>query len=344
MQYIFHIDMDAFYASCEELKNPELKNFPIAVGGTFRRSIITTANYKARQFGIKSAMPVFIAQNLCPKLKILPLDRPFYIDKSNQVFEIIKKYSPTFERVSIDECYIQIECLDPLLIAKQIKNDIKNITGLTASVGISYNKFLSKLASDWNKPDGLKMIKREELHILHDLDIIKVNGIGKKTVAKLNSFGIYKIRDLLKLDRSFLYDMFGLSGNYIYDVIRGIDNRKIETDRKRKSIGEENTFDTNTNDIEILKDNLKEIASSLSQQMKDKNIVGKTINLKIKTDNFITHTKSLTLNDSTNDFDTIRIHSEKLLEIIYDGKNLRLIGISLSNLSTDNYKQIRLFK
>lgn len=345
MNKILHIDCDAFYASCEELRNPKLKNHPMAVGGLSNKSIITTANYKAREYGIHSAMPVFIARQLCPNLIIIKVDRTYYKEKSKEVFDIIESYSHIKEQVSIDEAYIFIDNNeDKKIIAKKIQNQVLKQTGIGVSIGISYNKFLAKLASDWNKPFGIKEINEDDIpNILEDLDIKKVHGLGNKSVEKLKDIGIYKIRDLLKLDQEFLESLFGKQGKYIYKVIRGEDKRKVETSSKRKSIGREFTFRKNTKDMKILYAYIDEISKKIENDLKAKDIKAYTINLKIKTEYFKTHTKSLTLSSPISKKEEISEIGKDLLDQIISNEKLRLLGISLSNLSKKDHKQLSLF-
>lgn len=341
MKYIFHIDCDAFYASCEELRNPKLKTGPMAVGGLTNKSIITTANYRARKFGIHSAMPVFIAKDLCPNLILVKVDHPYYREKSREVFDLIKVHANLFEQVSIDEAYIEIDIENPKSFAKNLQKQILDETGIPISIGISYNKFLAKLASDWDKPFGIKYIdKKEAERILPDLDVGKVHGIGKRATAKLNNIGIYKVADLLRLDRYFLEELFGKGGDYIYDVIRGIDNRPINPLRDRKSIGKERTFRQNTNDKNILKDYLKTIANLIEIEMIKKDIRAKTVSIKLKDEYFKNQTRSITLQEPIFKADDIYEEACILLDEAFQGEYIRLIGISLSNLSDMNIDQL----
>lgn len=341
MKYIFHIDCDAFYASCEELRNPKLKTGPMAVGGLTNKSIITTANYRARKFGIHSAMPVFIAKDLCPNLILVKVDHPYYREKSREVFDLIKVHANLFEQVSIDEAYIEIDIENPKSFAKNLQKQILDETGIPISIGISYNKFLAKLASDWDKPFGIKYIDEKEAErILPDLDVGKVHGIGKRATAKLNNIGIYKVADLLRLDRYFLEELFGKGGDYIYDVIRGIDNRPINPLRDRKSIGKERTFRQNTNDKNILKDYLKTIANLIEIEMIKKDIRAKTVSIKLKDEYFKNQTRSITLQEPIFKADDIYEEACILLDEAFQGEYIRLIGISLSNLSDMNIDQL----
>ena len=313
----------------------------MAVGGLTNKSIITTANYRARKFGIHSAMPVFIAKDLCPNLILVKVDHPYYREKSREVFDLIKVHANLFEQVSIDEAYIEIDIENPKSFAKNLQKQILDETGIPISIGISYNKFLAKLASDWDKPFGIKYIdKKEAERILPDLDVGKVHGIGKRATAKLNNIGIYKVADLLRLDRYFLEELFGKGGDYIYDVIRGIDNRPINPLRDRKSIGKERTFRQNTNDKNILKDYLKNIANLIEIEMIKKDIRAKTVSIKLKDEYFKNQTRSITLQEPIFKADDIYEEACILLDEAFQGEYIRLIGISLSNLSDMNIDQL----
>lgn len=341
MKYILHIDCDAFYTSCEEIRNPKLKKRPMAVGGLSNKSIITTANYEARKFGIHSAMPVFMAKDLCPNLILVKVDHPYYREKSFQVFDLVKAKARLFEQVSIDEAYIEIDLNDPLFFAKSLQKEVLDKTEIPISIGISYNKFLAKLASDWNKPFGIKYIGRDDVgKILPDLPVGKVHGIGRRATEKLNRIGIYKVSDLLKLDKIFLEELFGKGGDYIYNVIRGIDDRPVNTTRDRKSIGKERTFSKNTNDKELLKEYLRKISDLIEIEMIKKDIQAKTVSIKLKDENFKNQTRSITLQEPIFLADDIYIEAGNLLDEAFKGEYIRLIGISLSNLSDRNMNQL----
>lgn len=341
MKYIIHIDCDAFYASCEEIRNPKLKNIPMAVGGLSNKSIITTANYKARKFGIHSAMPVFMAKSLCPDLFMVGVDHPYYREKSKEVFAIIKKYAHLFEQVSIDEAYIQIDLEDPINFAKNLQKEVLDKTQIPISIGISYNKFLAKLASDWNKPFGIKYIGKDDVdQILPNLAVGKVHGIGKKSTKKLNDIGIYKVSDLLKLDLNFLEELFGKNGSYVYGVIRGIDPRPVNPTRDRKSIGKERTFKENTKDPDLLKSYLRKISELIEIEMVKKEIQGKTISIKLKNADFKNKNRSITLQEPIYKKEDIYREAAMLFDQTFRGEEVRLIGISLSNLSQKNIDQL----
>lgn len=341
MKYIFHVDCDAFYASCEELRNPKLKNVPLAVGGLSNKSILTTANYKARSYGLHSAMPVFMAKNLCPNLILVPVDHKYYRQKSCEVFAIVENFAILMEQVSIDEAYLVVETDKPVVLAQNLQDTIYKDTGISVSIGISYNKFLAKLASDWKKPHGITEITKEDLDkILPDIPVRKVHGIGRKTSEKLAKIGISKVADLLRLDEEYLVYNFGKQGSYIYNVIRGIDDRKVNPQRKRKSIGKERTLKANTDDKILLYSYLKKISSLIEDEMNIKDIQAKTVNIKIKDEYFNTHTKAITLQEPISKAEDIYREALGLFDEAYKGDKLRLIGISLSNLTKKDLNQL----
>ena len=313
----------------------------MAVGGLTNKSIITTANYEARKYGIHSAMPVFMAKDLCPNLILIKVDHPFYREKSQEVFGLVKTHARLFEQVSIDEAYIEADLDNPLTFAKNLQEEILSKTQIPISIGISYNKFLAKLASDWNKPYGIKYIGEEDVgQILPDLPVGKVHGIGRRATEKLNRIGIYKVADLLKLDKVFLEGLFGKGGDYIYDVIRGIDHRPVNPTRDRKSIGKERTFRQNTNDKKVLKEYLRRISDLIEIEMIKKDIQAKTVSIKLKDENFKNQTRSITLQEPIYLADDIYEEAANLLDEAFKGEYIRLIGISLSNLSDRDVNQL----
>lgn len=343
---IIHFDMDAFFASVEEYDNPKLKERPLAVGGDSKRGIVTTANYKARVYGIHSAMPVFMAKQKCPCLTIVPTRIERYREVSKKVFDILREFTSIIEPLSIDEGFLDISELDrdPLDVSKDIKRRVLEETGLTMSIGISYNKFLAKLASDWNKPNGIKVIDRSMIpEILLPMSIRSVSGIGPKSAKRLNNIGIYTIRDLFNLSEEFLLEFFGKHGLEIYKRIRGIDERAVIVDSVRKSIGTETTFLDTTVEVETLKDYLMKFSNELTESLEKKNIQAKTVTLKLKDINFKTQTKGITLSNYIYDFKDISETAVMLLEQVDLDEEIRLIGLSLSNLFTKEVHQISLF-
>ncbi len=339
---ILHLDLDAFYASVEEVDNPSLKNIPMAVGGLSENSIITTANYPARKYGVHSAQPVFIAKSLCPNLVIMPMRRMKYVEMSGRVFSIIKSYSNIVEQVSIDEAYLDIShCkTDPMDIVTRLKDEIYSKTGLTASVGLSYNKFLAKLASDWNKPNGIKVIRKEDVpKILLDLPVKRLHGIGSVAAARLRELGIETIEDLYGLSKEFMVEFFGIHGEEVYERIRGIDLRPVEISRKRKSIGVEKTF-SETDNLNEIREYIREFSRELSLDLLKKQISAETITVKIKYNDFIQKTRSKTLATGIYEWEQVCDVALDLLESFIIDRPIRLLGVYGSNLVDLNREQL----
>lgn len=343
---IMHVDMDAFFASVEVMDNYNLKGKPVIVGGTTERGVVATCSYEARAFGVRSAMPIYMARAKCPDGVFLPVRYWRYKEISNKVFGIFQSITPFVEPLSIDEAYLDISELkeNTLEIAQYIKNKVKTETGLTISVGISYNKFLAKLASDWNKPDGLKIINKEMMPgILFPLGIDKVYGLGEKSVKKLNDIGIFTIGELYNISQEFLIELFGKFGLEIYNRIRGLDKREVEIARERKSIGKETTLGTDTDDKKQLKSYLLTFSQVIAKTMESNDTKGRNITVKIKTSSFENHTKSKTL--------TYYISSEKdiydaaceILDEIELSEKIRLIGLSVSAFKENKIEQLSMF-
>ncbi|EJO5348439.1 DNA polymerase IV [Clostridium botulinum] len=340
---IMHVDMDAFFASVEQMDNKKLKGKPVIVGGVGERGVVSTASYEARAYGVHSAMPTFIARKKCPFGIYLPTRHGRYKEVSNNIFQILYNITPIIEPVSIDEAYLDISHIkeEPIKVAKHIKNKVKNEIGLTLSVGISYNKFLAKLASDWNKPDGIKIINKNMIpKILEPLTINKIHGIGKKSVEKLHNIGIYTVEDMHKLSKDFCIEYFGKFGLEIYDRIRGIDNREVKVSRERKSIGKETTLKNDIINKEEMKKYLLDFSNKISNNLYKKNSGGKTITVKIKTSNFKTYTRSKTVNDYIKDKDKIYTIACDILDNINFKEPIRLIGLTVSNLGQNKIKQL----
>lgn len=341
---IIHVDIDAFYASVEELDYPHLKGKPVVVGGRSKDGIITTANYEARKYGLHSAMPMFMARSMCENLIVMPMRRKRYLEKSREVFEVLKKYSNIIEKVSIDESYLDVT--DKNIDIEDIvnlKENVKKITGLSVSVGLSYNKFLAKLASDWNKPDGFKIIRKEDMpDIILPLKVSKIHGIGKKSEKKLKSIGIYTVKDMYELSEKFLVELFGKMGEELYLRIRGVDTREVKVHRERKSLGTENTF-KDTNDREVLRNYLKNFSKEVSEGLIKNSIAGYTLTLKMKSKDFVTITRSKTYENPIYLEEDIFKNIIELFNEYYNGTKLRLIGLSVSNLVNLNTYQLTFF-
>ncbi len=333
---IIHIDMDAFFASVEQLDHPHWLGLALAVGGLGARGVVSAASYEARIYGVRSAMSGIIAKKLCPHLIFAKPRFERYKEISEQIREIFLEYTPMVEPLSLDEAFLDVSNYpSATIIAEEIRAKIKTKTGLTASAGISINKFLSKIASDWNKPDGQKTIPPEEvLEFLESLDVKKFHGIGKKTKLKMYQLGIFTGKDLKEQKVDFLNRYFGKVGEYYYQVVRGIHNSPVKPKRISKSAGVERTFKKNITSELFLEQKLKNIAENLEIRLSKNKLAGKTITLKIKYSDFKQQTRSKTGNLYLSNKDLIL---EQVKELLYQEKlcnSVRLIGISLSNLNT----------
>lgn len=343
---IIHVDLDAFFASVEQKDNPSLKGKPVIVGGGTNRGVVCTCSYEARRFGVHSAMPGFMAKKKCPHGIFVPVRHWRYREVSREVFKVFYQLTNLVEPLSIDEAYLDVTNMDkePIQIAYWIKNEVRKKTGLTISIGISYNKFLAKLASDWNKPNGIKLITKDMIpDILKPLSIKKVYGIGKKSEKRLNNIGIFTIEDLLKLPKEYLVDFFGKYGNEIYDRIRGTDNRQVKPSRERKSIGREVTLREDTKDKKYLQKYLLEFAKNISSSLEGKEVLAKTITVKTKTSDFESHTKSKTIHEYINSYREIYNIALDILDEIDMKDEIRLIGLTVSNFSDHEMEQLSFF-
>ena len=343
---ILHVDMDAFFASVEQRDNPNLKGKPVIVGGNSERGVVSTCSYEARKFGVHSAMPIFIAKEKCPTGVYISGRYGRYVQISQEIFKIFNEVTPLVESVSIDEAYLDLsqgKIKNGMEAARYIKNRVFKELNLTLSIGISYNKFLAKLASDWNKPNGIKEISRDMLpEVLFPLKIDRIHGLGKISVSKLNNKGIYYVKDLYKMPREFFVEYLGKNGVDIYERIRGVDLRKIELEHERKSIGKERTLKFNTNNKEELLEFLREFSYEIEDYLLRKNVMAKTITLKYKTENFENHTRSKTLNKYISNNKEIYEAAKELLEA-EKLRMVRLIGLSASSFKENEVEQISLF-
>ncbi|MGD0582719.1 MAG: DNA polymerase IV [Bacteroidales bacterium] len=353
MRKIIHIDMDAFFASVEQLDNPELRGKPVAVGGSGERSVVAAASYEARKFGVRSAMPSVTAKRLCPGLIFVHHHFERYHEVSSKVFEIFKEYTDIVEPLSIDEAFLDVtndkqKIGSATIIAEKIKAEIKERTGLTASAGISINKFLAKIASEVKKPDGLFLIGPEESEsYIGSLPIEKFYGIGRVTAEKMHKLGIHSGSDLRSLDLYSLIRNFGKIGAFYFNIVRGIDDRPVEPFSERKSVGTELTFEKDlTTNFEIVAE-LYKIEKELMSRLADAGTSGRTVTLKIKFSDFRQITRSRTLQNYVRDFDTLHKEvSEIRKSLDLPGNRIRLLGVSISNLETDECadRQMLLFE
>lgn len=334
--------MDAFYASVEQYDQPELQGKPLAVGGSGDRGVVAAASYEARRFGVRSAMSSKVAIRKCPGLIFVRPRFDRYKEISNQIRKVFFEYTDLVEPLSLDEAYLDVTYTkkgkpSATLIAKQIKKQIFQETGLTASAGVSYNKFLAKVASDVNKPNGIFVVTPDMAQDFIDkLEIKKFFGIGKVTAEKLNKMGIWFGRDLKRVDRLELVRMFGKAGNYYYQICRGEDHRPVEPSRERKSVGAEDTFATDIYRTEELETELLKIAEKVWERAKRSDVSAKTLTLKFKYADFEQHTRSKTLEPYYHSKDIFWDESKKLL--LGEGgfaKGIRLLGLTLSNFIQD---------
>lgn len=335
---IIHVDMDAFYAAVEQHDRPELKGLPLAVGGGKERGVVAAASYEARKYGVRSAMSGRVAQRLCPDLIFVSPRFDRYKEISDQIRAIFFEYTDLVEPLSLDEAYLDVTENKPknpsaTLIAEAIRQQIFEKTGLTASAGISINKFMAKIASDWNKPNGQKTIPPEAvLSFLEALEIKKFHGVGKKTRERMYALGIFTGADLKTKSEAFLTEHFGKSGTHFYHVVRGVHPSVVKPVRIPKSIGAERTFSQNLTSEIFLEEKLLQITEALNRRIEKHRASGKTITLKIKYSNFEIQTRSQTLPHYISDQSLILEYSKELLYQEKLKDSVRLIGVSLSNL------------
>ena len=342
---ILHIDMDYFFAQIEERENPQFKGKPVVVGadpkGGQGRGVVSTSNYSARKYGIHSALPISKAYQLCPSAIFLPVNMELYQKVSENIMEIVKKYSPKWEIVSLDEAYLDIS---PALsgkerdyakaenLAKKLKKEIFEKEKLTSTIGIGKNKLIAKIASGKGKPNGLLIIKPNQVkNFLEPLDIEDLPGIGSKTAEKLRALGVNKIKDLKKLSKIKLKDMFGKVGETIYERVRGIDREEVSPEEVTKSIGKEHTFEKDTRDPEIIFEEFDQLINEVYRGLSSDNFSFRTITVICRFQDFETHTKSETLKESTQDLEILRKEAKKLLLkfLIENPKLIRLIGLRI---------------
>jgi DNA polymerase-4 len=350
LRKIIHIDMDAFFASVEQLDNPELRGKPVAVGGSGERSVVAAASYEARKFGVRSAMPSVIAKRLCPNLIFVKHNFARYTEVSATIHEIFREYTDLIEPLSIDEAFLDVtedkkSIGSATLIAKNIRNEIKSRTGLTASAGISVNKFLAKIASDINKPDGLFLIRPEDAEkFIEELTVEKFYGIGKVTAQKMHKLGIHTGADLKKWDLVSLVRNFGKAGVFFYDIVRGIDERPVEPDQERKSVGTELTYEKDLiSRFEIIAE-LYKLEKELMERLEHSETTGRTITMKVKFSDFRQITRSKTLQNYIRDFETLHKEvSEIRKSLKLEECRIRLLGLSISNLETEDCEDRQLY-
>lgn len=337
---IIHVDMDAFYASVEQRDNPELRGRPLAVGGSTARGVVAAASYEARRFGVHSAMPSVTARRKCPDLIFVPPRFDVYKAVSQQIREIFAEYTPLIEPLSLDEAYLDVtENLMGMAIATEIaleiRQKIRQATGLNASAGISYNKFLAKMASDLNKPNGQAVITpKNGPAFVEQLPVKKFHGVGPATAEKMHRLGIETGADLKAKSLEFLSQHFGKSGPYFYGIARGIDERQVRPDRIRKSVGAEDTFSEDISDLELAIAELKPLVDKIWRHCEAQGISGKTVTVKIKYSDFTQATRSRTGALPVTGAPEILKAASALLATVYPFRRpVRLVGVTLSSLT-----------
>ncbi|MFH1552838.1 MAG: DNA polymerase IV [Candidatus Omnitrophota bacterium] len=342
-RYIVHVDMDAFFASVEQRDNPACRGKPVIIGADPKdgkgRGVVSTCSYEARRFGIHSAMPISIAYKRCPDAVFLPPDMEKYSRVSHKIFEILERFTPEIEPISIDEGFLDITGSyhlfgTPSETCRRIKSLIKKETNLTASVGLAPNKMTAKIASDINKPDALVVVSKEDLlSFLHPLPVGKLWGVGEKTKIELKKMGIRTIGDLAKRNIADLEHVFGRNGRHAWELANGIDPRVVETSEEVKSISNEYTFEQDTSEKHKIKDTLMFLSEKVSRRLRKSGLKGKTVTLKIRFSDFRTYTRSITLEAPTNFVDVIYEYSSRKMESFdLDKKTVRLVGVRVSNL------------
>jgi DNA polymerase-4 len=338
--------MDAFFASVEQMDNPALRGKPIAVGGSENRGVVAAASYEARKFGVRSAISGVLAKKNCPDLIFVKPRFDRYAAISNKIRAIFHDYTDLVEPLSLDEAYLDVTVNkkgnpSATLLAQEIRLRILNEVGLTASAGISVNKFVAKIASDYNKPNGQKTVTPDEvIPFLEVLPIRKFYGVGKVTTEKMYQLGIFTGLELKSKSLEFLEKHFGKSGNFYFNVVRGIHNSEVKPDRITKSVAAEHTFDINLSSEIFMVEQLENIAKALEKRLKKYRIAGKTVTLKIKYSDFTQQTRSKTLPYFMSDQTLIM---ETVKELLFQERmkdSVRLLGISLSNLNTEEKKTV----
>lgn len=346
---IIHIDMDAFFASVEQRDDPDLRGRPVIVGGTpDKRGVVAACSYEARKFGIHSAMSSARAYRLCPSAIFLRPRFDVYREVSQRIMNILRAFTELVEPLSLDEAYLDVtgsmQCRgSAVLMAKEIKKRIQEETALTASAGVSYNKFLAKIASDMDKPDGLYVIAPGEGEaFVEQLPIGRFHGIGRATEARMKALDIHTGADLKRLSREYLAHHFGKAGHYYYNIARAVDGRPVVNSRERKSIGSETTLLEDLDDVAAMLDILVSLAGKVMDDMQKRSLTARTVTVKIKYDNFQQITRSYSVPDSFRDFDEIKAVLPELLQKTEAGRRkVRLLGVSVSNLRETKATEVK---
>jgi DNA polymerase IV (DinB-like DNA polymerase) len=339
---IFHMDMDHFFTAVEERERPEYKGKPVVVGADPKegkgRGVVSTSNYEARKAGVRSGMPISRAWKLCPEAIYLPPNFPLYIKVSKEIMEIARKYADKFEQWGIDEAFLDVSArvkdyAEAEALAKQIKREIKEKEHLTCSIGIGPNKLIAKIASDYQKPDGLTIVKEGDAEaFLAPLPVRRLLWVGRKTEAKLKKMGINTIGDLARYDPTVLAEAFGVMGTQMHLMARGIDRSEVEARTEVKSISHETTFEEDTDDAEAVLKALDALAAEVSKEVIEQKLFFKTVTVKVRYENFETHTRSKTLAFITDRLQDLQKTARELLKAyLKHNRKIRLIGVRVSS-------------
>lgn len=350
MRQIIHLDMDAFYAAVEQRDRPELRGRPVIVGGSRERGVVSACSYEARPFGVRSAMSMARALALCPQAAVLPVRMGRYREVSGQVFAIFARYSDRIEPLSIDEAFIDVTGCERLLgpsaeIAARIRDEVRRETGLAVSAGVAPNKFLAKLASEAAKPDGMKLLRAEEMdRFLLPLPVSRLWGVGRVTAERLERLGLRTVADLRGVTKERLVRLFGSAGEHLFHLCRGEDDRPVAEGEAMKSLGHEETFERDLAHPEAIRLELLDLAERVGRRLRRHNVTGRTLTLKVRFADFSTVTRSVTFSEGTDHGPEILRHAEALLARTEAGRRpVRLLGISLSHLQLREGGQQSLF-
>ncbi len=349
---IFHVDMDHFFTAIEEREHPEYKGKPVIVGANPKegkgRGVVSTCNYEARKFGVRSSMPISKAWKLCAEAIYLPVNYELYINVSSKIMDILRKYADKFEQWGIDEAFLDVtskvkDYPEAEALARQIKKEIYEKERLTCSIGIGPNKLVAKIASDFKKPDGLTIVKENEAQrFLAPLPVRKLLWVGRKTEQKLKTLGIKTIGDLAHYDPTVLTDTFGVMGTQIYLMANGIDESEVEERSEIKSISRERTFEEDTSDFNFIMNALDMLSEEVCNDALQQNLYFKTITVKVRYDNFETHIHSKTLPLITNRLRDLKKTARELIQnYLTSNRKIRLVGLRVSNFaSTEKQKTL----
>lgn len=346
---IIHIDMDAFFASVEQRDRPELRGKPLAVGGSKMRGVVAAASYEARVYGVRSAMPSVTAKRLCPQLIFVKSNFERYKEVSGQIRNIFGSYTELVEPLSLDEAYLDVTepkrgPASATLIAQAIRQEIYATTGLTASAGVSFNKFLAKVASDVNKPNGMKVITRQDApSFIAALPVRDFHGVGKKTAARMEKMGFLRGADLVALSELEMAQRFGKMGRRLYRIVNNLDNRPVNPKRDRKSVGAERTYPEDVANRAVMRDKLDWLAEKIYAHLKKHDNFGRTLTLKMKTPEFVIHSRSRSFGGEIRTLAAIKEAAYQLLdENIEEVPVVRLLGLSVSNLEREGGAGVQL--